>query len=183
MGAVGWYLLGYGFAYGKDESDGFIGEENFAGSELDGDDEEATYYLAWVFQFTFCATTATIVSGSLAERTYLETYLAYSMFMCSFVYPVIAHWGWHIDGWLKDEDYIDFAGSGIVHMVGGASGMIGAFLLGPRYDIFGTYSDSMNEKTDLIDIIKDDNKLTQIARAVFNEIDKDHNGSIEKAEL
>ena len=142
IGAVGWYLLGYGFAYGNEDANGFIGDENFAQNDLDGQDEEDAYYLAWVFQFTFCATAATIVSGSLAERTYLETYLIYSALMCSFIYPVVAHWVWHPKGWLQDNDtaaYIDFAGSGAVHLVGGASGFIGAWILGSRYDIFKTF--------------------------------------------
>jgi len=92
-----------------------------------------------VFQFTFCATAATIVSGSLAERTYLETYLFYSFFMSAFIYPVVVHWVWHPDGWLAREGLIDFAGSGVVHLVGGASGYIGAFIIGPRFDIFKQY--------------------------------------------
>jgi ammonia channel protein AmtB len=123
------------------------------------------------------------VSGSLAERTYLETYLVYSFFMCSFVYPVVAHWAWHADGWLVDKDYIDFAGSGVVHMVGGASGMIGAYLLGPRYDFYNTYPDNMENKVDLLDIVQNDAKLTAIARSVFKEMDRNRNGKIEKNEL
>lgn len=63
--------------------------------------------------------------------------------MCIFIYPVVAHWVWHPDGWLNVKGYIDFAGSGAVHLVGGASGFIGAVLLGPRYDIFGTHPDPL----------------------------------------
>ena len=73
IGAIGWFLLGYGFAYGDDDSGGFIGSKYFAGSDLEGE-EKNSHYLQWVFSFTFCATAATIVSGSLAERTYIETY-------------------------------------------------------------------------------------------------------------
>jgi len=95
IGAIAWYLLGYGFAYGESNSH-FIGSTKFAGSTLAEDNE----YVQWVFGFTFCATSATIVSGSLAERTYLETYLLFSFIMCSFIYPVVVHWAWNENGWL-----------------------------------------------------------------------------------
>ncbi len=94
IGAIGWYIFGYGFAFGEDRSS-FIGTSKFFGSTLEADNE----YVQWVFQYTFCATSATIVSGSLAERTYLETYLLYSFLMSSFVYPVVVHWAWG-GGWL-----------------------------------------------------------------------------------
>jgi ammonia channel protein AmtB len=123
------------------------------------------------------------VSGALAERTYLETYIIYSLFVCSWVYPVVAHWCWQDDGWLKQEDYIDFAGSGVVHMVGGASGMIGSVILGPRYDRFDTYPDNMKDVIDLLDIIKEPKKLIQIVRSVFDECDKNKDGTVLLADL
>ena len=106
--------------------------------DLGTDADSEPDYQKWVFQFTFCATAATIVSGSLAERTQLEAYLIYSGLMSAFVYPAVAHWVWHPKGWLANNDtpFIDFAGSGAVHLVGGASGFISAWILGPRYDLF-----------------------------------------------
>lgn len=98
------------------------------------------------FQWTFAATAATIVSGSVAERCKLEAYFIYSIVITAFVYPVIVHWGWG-EGWLspfaedtqdylfygnESNNYIDFAGSGVVHMVGGFSGFVAAIILGPR---------------------------------------------------
>ena len=136
IGVIGWYFLGYGFAFGKDAG-GFIGYTKFVGTDIEGDINE--YYMQWFFQFTFCATAATIVSGSLAERTKLEAYIVYSFLMSSFIYPVVVHWVWSPDGWLAQEGFIDFAGSGVVHLVGGASGFIAAVILGPRYDKFGIH--------------------------------------------
>lgn len=168
IGAIGWFLFGYGFAYGEDAG-GFIGGKNFAGSDLEG--EENAYYLEWVFTFTFCATAATIVSGSLAERTYIETYQIYSAFMSCFIYPIVAHWTWHSNGWLYTNDYIDFAGSGAVHLVGGASGFIGAFILKPRYDYYGTLASGIQELAErrpkIREIMENDEKLTELTRPIF----------------
>lgn len=190
IGAVGWYLLGYSFAYGNEDANEFIGDENFAGTDLDGQAEEDAYYLAWVFQFTFCATAATIVSGSLAERTFLETYLIYSALMCSFIYPVVAHWVWHPKGWLQDNDvkaYIDFAGSGAVHLVGGAAGFIGAWILGPRYDIFKTFSNpllaggsTLGKPAFLMELANSDEKVDTIAKNIFEKYDGNNDGVIDK---
>jgi len=141
LGAIGFYFFGYALSNG-DLWKGFIGTSHFAGTGLD--DGGVNHHLRWVFNFAFSATSATIVSGSLAERTYLETYLIYSFISCSFIYPVVSAWHWG-GGWLKELGFIDFAGSGIVHMVGGASGCIGAYLLGPRYDIFGTFKKKEEE--------------------------------------
>ena len=91
----------------------------------------------WVFQFAFAATSTTIVSGSLAERTQLPSYLAFSCLMTSLIYPVVVSWTWG-GGWLGDANdlgkgFHDFAGSGVIHMVGGAAGFAGAWILGPRH--------------------------------------------------
>eukprot|EP00201_Polytomella_parva_P021213 CAMPEP_0175043048 /NCGR_PEP_ID=MMETSP0052_2-20121109/2941_1 /TAXON_ID=51329 ORGANISM="Polytomella parva, Strain SAG 63-3" /NCGR_SAMPLE_ID=MMETSP0052_2 /ASSEMBLY_ACC=CAM_ASM_000194 /LENGTH=512 /DNA_ID=CAMNT_0016306005 /DNA_START=304 /DNA_END=1842 /DNA_ORIENTATION=+ len=107
---------------------------------------------SFFFQWSFAATATTIVSGAVAERCTLLAYLCYSAFMSSFVYPVVVHWVWSPYGWLSvfNTSYwgggyslilrtgaIDFAGSGVVHMVGGWSALIGAYLLGPRIGRFG----------------------------------------------
>jgi len=113
------------------------------------------------------------VSGSLAERTYLETYLFYSALMSSFIYPVVAHWVWHPKGWLQDNDVkplIDFAGSGAVHLLGGASGFIGAYVLGSRYDIFKNFENPLGGATNtknpafLIELANNDENVESIAK-------------------
>ena len=94
--------------------------------------------MLWIFQFSFAATSSTIVSGSLAERTQLPAYLAFSTFMTGFIFPVVVGWSWG-GGWLSDVEgsggkgFHDFAGTGIVHMVGGVAGFIGAIVIGPRH--------------------------------------------------
>ncbi len=73
----------------------------------------------WFFQFVFAATAATLVSGSLAERCNFIAYIVYSVMITGFIYPMIAHWTWHREGWLRIHGYHDFAGSGVVHLTGG----------------------------------------------------------------
>jgi Amt family ammonium transporter len=94
-------------------------------------------YKWWIFQYSFAATSATIVSGSLAERCQLTTYICFSFFMTSFIYPVVVAWVWAEKswghGWLKEIGYIDFAGSSVVHVVGGICALWGAKILGERY--------------------------------------------------
>jgi Amt family ammonium transporter len=101
-------------------------------------------YCAWFFQFTFCATGATIVSGSLAERAKLEGYCIFSFFMCLVIYPVVVHWTWG-GGWLAAEGYNDFAGSGVVHLTGGITALYGAAILGARTGRFEGSSDDQAE--------------------------------------
>lgn len=135
MGAIAFYAVGWGIAYGVSgaESNGFAGDGHFF---LKGFDD----YAGWIFQFAFAATAATIVSGAMAERTKFSAYLVYSVFISAFIYPVVVHWGWDANGWmtaftddtLMANGYIDFAGSGIVHMVGGFAGLMGAMIVGAR---------------------------------------------------
>eukprot|EP00958_Prasinococcus_capsulatus_P025279 scaffold4189_cov378-Prasinococcus_capsulatus_cf.AAC.18 len=124
-GAIAFYLLGYGFAYGRppsgNEGNKFIGSGEFALVDMHSG------WHSWLFQWAFAAAAATIVSGSVAERTQFGAYLIYSMFLTGFAYPVVVHWVWSTDGWLSafrddplgDVGMIDFAGSGVVHMVSG----------------------------------------------------------------
>ncbi|RMX43323.1 hypothetical protein pdam_00014952 [Pocillopora damicornis] len=142
IGAVAYWLFGYAFAFGA-ESNGFIGHKYFALADLPADK-----YSNWFFHFVFAATAATIVSGAMAERTEFKAYLVYSVFLTGFVYPVVTHWAWDGNGWLatglqytKDNitmsvTYQDFAGSGVVHVVGGAVALVGAGLVGPRIGRF-----------------------------------------------
>ena len=124
----------------------FIGNKYFFLTNMD----DGFTYHGFFFQFAFAATAATIVSGAVAERCAMISYLCYSLFLTTWVYPVVVHWGWSGRGWLsawKGDDYrdellldigmVDFAGCGVVHMVGGLSGLIGAKVLGPRQGRFG----------------------------------------------
>ncbi len=133
LGAVAFWAVGWAFAYGTTAGD-FIGKDQFfLGGGFDNN------YASWIFQFAFAATAATIVSGAMAERTKFHGYLFYTVFITAIIYPVVVHWAWG-PGWLsafKDDPigtngYMDFAGSGVVHMVGGFAGLMGAIIVGPR---------------------------------------------------
>lgn len=146
IGAIAFWLVGYAFAYG-DSAGGFIGTTNFG---LSSEGSSGTGWHMWFFQFCFAATAATIVSGSVAERTKFSAYFVYSIVITAFIYPVVVHWGWGsgflsawgaVDGPLLSKNttsngLVDFAGSGVVHMVGGFAGLVGAIVVGPRLGRF-----------------------------------------------
>lgn len=139
-GAIAFWAVGWAVAYGVsgDSSNGFIGYGNFFLADFDD-------WSGWMFQFVFAATAATIVSGAMAERTAFRAYLFYTVFITAFIYPVVVHWVWDGNGWLTaftdnpigTNGYIDFAGSSVVHMVGGFAGLMGAIIVGPRIGKFG----------------------------------------------
>lgn len=143
-GALGFYTLGYGFAYGSGST--FIGYSNFCINELRNGPE----YIGFFFQFAFAATAATIVAGTVAERCKMAAYLCYSLFLTAFVYPIVVRSIWSSDGFLTaftDDPFrgigvIDFAGSGVVHMTGGCTALVAAIVLGPRRGRF--YDDDGN---------------------------------------
>eukprot|EP00095_Tigriopus_kingsejongensis_P012176 maker-scaffold2514_size14919-snap-gene-0.4 protein:Tk12176 transcript:maker-scaffold2514_size14919-snap-gene-0.4-mRNA-1 annotation:"predicted protein" len=89
-----------------------------------------------LFQCTFAATCATIVSGAIAERCHFNGYIIFSCIITGVLYPIATHWCWSQEGWLAQMGFQDFAGSGVVHMSGGASALVGAYILGPRIDRF-----------------------------------------------
>ncbi len=135
MGTLGFWLLGFGLMFGATNS-GWIGTDGFMLSYFDGKDPWV--FAFWMFQCVFAATAATIVSGAVAERMKFSSYLIYSVIITALVYPIFGHWAWgnlfHADqsAWLADKGFIDFAGSTVVHSVGGWFGLAGAVVLGPR---------------------------------------------------
>ncbi|KAK9809026.1 hypothetical protein WJX72_008127 [[Myrmecia] bisecta] len=179
--ALGFYLFGFAFGFGDALVSGsnggataahqnpFIGSKHFALQGLPQTPPQAPYgfwlwffewtasygFWLWFFEWTFAATAATIVSGAIAERAKIESYLFYSFFMTAWVYPVITHSVWSFSGWasmfrnnnnhglssngalLFRSGAIDFAGSGAVHMVGGFAALAGSLVLGPRIGRFG----------------------------------------------
>ena len=82
--------------------------------------------------FVFCATSSTIVSGALAERCQLGAYIVYSLITSTFIFPPVAHWVWSDSGWLNIRGFQDYAGAGVVHMLGGVIGLVGTVIMGPR---------------------------------------------------
>ncbi len=126
VGSICYWAVGFGLMFGAGK---FIGSIDFFGTVGWEGDIPTSAFL--VFQTMFCATAATIVSGSVAERTKFSAYLVYSVLIFTVVYPIAAHWGWG-GGWLGDMGFNDFAGSAIVHSVGGWLALVAAWVLGPR---------------------------------------------------
>ncbi len=130
IGTVVFIIIGFGLLLGEDLM-GFIGKPGF-----DIFTNYANFdWSNFVFNLVFCATTATIVSGSMAERTKFLSYCVYSAVISAVIYPIEAHWTWG-GGWLAQMGFHDFAGSTCIHMVGGISALIGAAFLGPRIGKF-----------------------------------------------
>ena len=132
VGAITYWAFGFALAYGGTTLGGFLAYGSFF---LEGD--SITYF----FQVVFAATAATIVSGAVAERTKFSAYLLFQPFICGVIYPIVTHWVWSGQGWLGDLGFIDFAGSGVVHMVGGFAALAGVQIVGPR---IGKYDDNGN---------------------------------------
>ncbi|MCK4904769.1 ammonium transporter [bacterium] len=131
VGSIAFWLVGFGIMFGADKL-GLFGTSGFFLSAANPATGEGLWQFAyWMFQIVFAATAATIVSGAMAERTKFPAYLIYSVFICALIYPVVGHWIWG-GGWLSSKGIIDFAGSTVVHSVGGWAALAGAILLGPR---------------------------------------------------
>jgi len=152
VGFLCWWVLGYALALGAEDDPGkFAGSKGFF---LDGAWESKSQFRIFFFQGAFCATSATIVSGAMAERTQLKGFIVYTVLLTAVIYPVVVYWGWSGSGFLNyTEDgesqaifggpaYMDFAGSGIVHMVGGVGALTGAIVVGPRK---GRYAESSED--------------------------------------
>ena len=130
IGTVVFILIGFGLLMGEDLF-GFIGEPGFDIFTKYQDFD----FSSFVFNLVFCATTATIVSGAMAERTKFLSYCISSAVISALIYPIEAHWIWG-GGWLSQIGFHDFAGSCAIHMVGGISALVGAKILGPRIGKF-----------------------------------------------
>ncbi len=139
MGSLAYWAIGFALMFGVSKS-GWIGTSGFFLSDFKpGGDPWVLAF--WMFQVVFAATAATIVSGAMAERTKFTGYLIYSLFVSAFIYPIFGSWAWggffHGGGWLEKLGFIDFAGSTVVHSVGGWTALAGAIVLGPRLGKYG----------------------------------------------
>ena len=141
IGSIAFFLIGFALMFGT--TNGFFGTDSFAmfGSDVAGKDWDWTFL---IFQTVFAATAATIVSGAMAERTKFTSYLIYSLIVSALIYPIFGSWAWGSlfkgAGWLENLGFVDFAGSTVVHSIGGWIALSGAILLGPRigkYDLEG----------------------------------------------
>ncbi len=131
IGTVVFSLLGFGLLFGENAFFGLIGKPDLQIFTSFSDFPWSDF----VFNLVFCATTATIVSGAMAERTKFISYCIYSAVISAVIYPIEAHWIWG-DGWLAQLGFVDFAGSTAIHMVGGIAALVGAIVVGPRIGKF-----------------------------------------------
>ncbi len=149
IGACAFWFIGFGLMFGANASQ-WVGGSWFAFSWSEAFEAagsgDAWPFTFFVFQMVFCATAATIVSGAIAERTKFSGYLIFSLLITGLIYPISGSWAWNglfgdynggTGGWLEGMGYVDYAGSGVVHLVGGAAGLAGAIALGPRTGKYG----------------------------------------------
>jgi Amt family ammonium transporter len=138
IGTLAFFLVGFGLMFG--ETNGLFGTTLFGFMEPDPAAADWNWTFL-IFQTVFAGTAATIVSGAMAERTKFTSYLIYSLFICAFIYPVFGSWAWGglLDGggWLESLGFCDFAGSTVVHSIGGWLALAGAIILGPRLGKYG----------------------------------------------
>ncbi|RPJ12644.1 MAG: ammonium transporter, partial [Deltaproteobacteria bacterium] len=139
IGSIAYWAIGFGIMFGVSGT-GWFGTSGFFLSDYTpGEDPWVLAF--WMFQVVFAATAATIVSGAMAERTKFIGYLIYSAVISALIYPVIGAWAWgglfQGKGWLEAMGFIDFAGSTVVHSVGGWAALAGAIVLGPRLGKYG----------------------------------------------
>lgn len=132
MASLGYFVFGYAIMFGS--GNGFMGWKGWflSGAQSGAD---IPLYAFWLFQAAFCGAAATIVAGGMAERMKFQAYLIYSFIISALVYPIVGHWIWG-GGWLAGLDFVDFAGSTVVHAVGGFAALIGTIILKPRIGKF-----------------------------------------------
>ena len=138
IASLGFWAFGYALmmgggvlagvdADGNSVSPGFIGLTGFFLANFEDGD-----LVNWFFQMVFAGTAATIIAGAMAERTKINAYFAYSFIVGALIYPIYGHWAWSESGWLAYMGFADYAGSGVVHMIGGFLALAGAIVVGPR---------------------------------------------------
>ena len=172
---IGYYFMG--FAIANYANGGLVGNGPFfcLGINTDG-------LLKFVFQFSYAVTATTIVTGSLAERFHIDTYITFAFIMCAVIYPVPASWIWG-GGWLSEYGFADYAGSGIVCMTGGFAGFSGSVLLGPRIGRFDEDLDYKNTKKKMQMLSKErQNKKTKQNKKQKDKVGKKKVTPNEKAE-
>jgi Amt family ammonium transporter len=144
LGGLAFWAVGFGLMFGV--SNGFTGWSNFLVNFDNTGIDGQWGFTFWLFQIVFAATAATIVSGAMAERTKFSGYLMYSFIISLVIYPIFGHWAWgnllnagnaDSGAWLAKRGFIDFAGSTVVHSVGGWAALAGAIVVGPRLGKFG----------------------------------------------
>lgn len=140
VGTIFFWMIGWAVMFGTSRA-GIFGTDQFF---LRGADMGV--FRNWMFQVVFAATASTIVSGAMAERTKFNAYLIYTVFVSAFIYPVSGHWIWNSGGWLAARGFYDFAGSTVVHSVGGWAALAGAFILGARRGKYVKTSDGITAK-------------------------------------
>lgn len=138
VGTLAYWAVGFGLMFGVSQT-GWFGTTGFFFSDF-AKEQDPWLYAFWMFQVVFAATAATIVSGAMAERTKFVSYLIYSFAISAVIYPIFGSWAWgslfHGKGWLEALGFIDFAGSTVVHSIGGWAALAGAIVLGPRIGKF-----------------------------------------------
>ena len=136
IASLGFWAFGFALMMGGGAASGFIGLEGFFLADFDDGE-----LVSWFFQMVFAGTAATIIAGAMAERTKINAYFAYSFLVGAVVYPIYGHWAWSGEGWLTSDGALgtvlgfglaDYAGSAVVHMVGGFLALAGALVVGPR---------------------------------------------------
>lgn len=133
---IGFWSVGYALMFGAGGS--FVGTEGFFLEGLEPTTSGLPLYAFFFFQLCFAVTAATIVSGAVAERIKIQSFMVFAVILTAVIYPLIGHWVWG-GGWLAERGFADFAGSTVVHSVGGWAALVGAWMLGPR---IGKYSKS-----------------------------------------
>lgn len=129
IASLGFWAFGFALMMGGGAASGIIGLEGFFLVDF-----KDTELVGWLFQMVFAGTAATIIAGAMAERTRINAYFAYSFIVGAVVYPIYGHWAWSDEGWLTQigPGLADYAGSAVVHMIGGFLALAGAIVVGPR---------------------------------------------------
>jgi Amt family ammonium transporter len=136
FGALVYYFCGFALMFGKDAA-GVIGVSGFMmGGDLTHIKLSISHDTYWLFQCAFVIAVISIVSGAVAERINFKAYILYTIIMTGLIYPIAGHWVWNVDGWLGKLGMLDFAGSAVIHALGGFSALAAALFIGPRIGKF-----------------------------------------------